>query len=151
MISLAWRLRTLVVAVCTLTASGAHAVDFRSVGASPAVMYDAPSEKGRKVFVAPRGMPVEVVLSYGEWIKVRDAGGDLAWVETRALVPKRMLMVTAVNGKLRASADDAAPVVLTADRGVLLELAEPVVSGWIKARHRDGVTGFIKATDVWGD
>ncbi len=154
MTSPVWRLRCLICLLllsCAAVAGGAQAVDFRSVGASPAVMFDAPSEKGRKVFVAPRGMPVEVVLSYGEWIKVRDAGGDLAWIESRALVPKRMLMVTAVNGKIRSSADDAAPVVLTADRGVLLELADPVSSGWIKVRHRDGGGGFIKATDVWGD
>ena len=134
-----------------VAASAAHAVEFRSVGAAPAILFDAPSERGRKVFVAPRGMPVEVVLAYGEWIKVRDAAGDLAWIESRTLVPKRMLMVTAVNGKVRASADEAAPLVLTAERGVLLELADPVSSGWVKVRHRDGGTGFIKATDVWGD
>ena len=145
------RLRCLMLLACMAAAGGAQAVDFRSVGATPAVMYDAPSEKGRKVFVAPRGMPVEVVLSYGEWIKVRDAAGDLAWIEARALVPKRMLMVTAAGGKIRASADDAAPLVLTVDRGVLLELADPVSSGWVKVRHRDGAGGFIKATDVWGD
>lgn len=147
---LAWSSRCLLLLVCT-AAGAAHAADFRSVGAAPAVMFDAPSEKGRKVFVAPRGMPVEVVLSYGEWIKVRDAGGDLAWIEAKALVPRRTVMVTAVSGKVRASADDAAPLVLTADRGVLLELAEPVSSGWIKVRHRDGGAGFIKANEVWGD
>lgn len=146
-----WRLRFLTLLACAAAAGGAHAIDFRSVGAAPAVMYDAPSDKGRKVFVAPRGMPVEVVLSYGEWIKVRDAGGDLAWIESRALVPKRMLVVTAVNGKIHAGADDAAPLAMTADRGVLLELADPVSSGWVKVRHRDGGGGFIKATDVWGE
>ena len=36
----------------------AHALEFKSVGPVPAVLYDAPSPKGRKVFVAPRGMPV---------------------------------------------------------------------------------------------
>ncbi|MBC7414970.1 MAG: SH3 domain-containing protein [Herminiimonas sp.] len=145
------RLRLLPMLACLAAVGSAHAVDFRSVGTSPAIMYDAPSEKGRKVFVAPRGMPVEVVLAYGEWIKVRDAGGDLAWVESRTLVPKRMLVVTAASGKVRAVADESAPLVLSAERGVLLELAEPVASGWVKVRHRDGIGGFIKATDVWGD
>jgi SH3-like domain-containing protein len=134
-----------------LSGSAAAAAEFRSIGAAPAVLYDAPSEKGRKVFAAPRGMPVEVVLSYGEWTKVRDAGGDLSWVETKQLTPKRMLVVTAANAKLRAAAEESAAVVLTADRGVLLELAEPVVSGWVKVRHRDGVSGYVRATDVWGD
>lgn len=141
-----------VCAAATVGAAGAaHAVEFRSVGATPAVLYDAPSEKGRKVFVAPRGMPVEVVLSYGDWIKVRDAGGDLSWVESKHLTGKRMLVVNAAGARVRAAAEDGAPIVMTADRGVLLELAEPVASGWIRVRHRDGITGFVKATDVWGD
>ena len=129
----------------------AHAVDFKSIGEVPAVLYDAPSEKGRKVFVAPRGMPVEVVLSYGEWSKVRDAGGDLSWVESKQLTTRRMLVVKVATAKLRAAADENAPLLLTAERGVLLELTDPVLSGWLKVRHRDGVSAFVRATDVWGD
>ena len=138
-------------AACAAFCNAAHAVDFKSIGAAPAVLYDAPSEKGRRVFIAPRGMPVELVLSYGDWSKVRDAGGDLSWVESKQLAARRMLVVTAASAKLRAAADETAPMVLTAERGVLLELADPVISGWLKVRHRDGVTGFVKATDVWGD
>ncbi len=128
----------------------AHALEFKSVGAAPAILYDAPSLKGKKVFIAPRGMPVEIVLTYGEWTKVRDMAGDLSWVESQALSPKRMLMVKAANARVRAVADDSGTPVFSCDRGVLLELAEPVASGWLKVRHRDGQTGFVKATDVWG-
>ena len=60
----------------------AAAFDFKTVGTHPVVLYDAPSVKGGKLFIAPSGMPVEVVLSYGDWVKVRDAAGDLAWTET---------------------------------------------------------------------
>jgi SH3-like domain-containing protein len=121
------------------------------VGAAPAIMYDAPSEKGRKVFIAPRGMPVEVVLSYGDWTKVRDVSGDLSWVEARSLDARRHVVVNVAGGKVRGAADEASPVVFTADRGVLLELAEPISSGWIKVKHRDGQGGFIRASEVWGD
>ena len=134
-----------------LIGGSAHALDFRSIGASPAVLYDAPSEKGRKVFVAPRNMPVEVVLSYGEWMKVRDAAGDLAWVQTKMLVPKRHVMVTASGARVRAAAEEGAPVVFTADKGVLLEVADPSASGWIRVRHRDGQGGFVRAAEVWGE
>jgi hypothetical protein len=40
---------------------------------------------------------------------------------------------------------------MSVERGVLLELAEPVASSWIKVRHRDGPTGFVRTADVWGD
>ena len=137
--------------LASLTASGAHALDFKSVGAAPAVLYDAPSEKGRKVFIAPRGMPVEIVLTYGEWTKVRDASGDLFWIESKALTSKRNVVISAANAKVRANADDGAAVLFSADKNVLLELAEPLASGWVKVRHRDGQSGYVKATDVWGE
>ncbi|HEY0847689.1 MAG TPA: SH3 domain-containing protein [Noviherbaspirillum sp.] len=132
-------------------ATTVHALEFRSVGAAPAIMYDAPSAKGRKVFVAPRGMPVEVVLTYGEWIKVRDARGDLAWIEARMLTPRRNLVVSAANARIRSSAEDAAPVVFTADKGVLLEMVDPVSAGWVKVRHRDGQSGFVRVAEIWGE
>ena len=134
-----------------LLAKNALALDFKSVGAAPAIMYDAPSEKGRRVYVAPRGMPVEVVLTYGEWSKVRDAAGTLSWISSKALTPKRMLVVSAANARIFTSADEASPVVFSADKNVLLELIEGPANGWIKVRHRDGQSGYINAGDVWGD
>lgn len=128
-----------------------QAIDYKSIGAAPAVLYDAPSARGKKVFVAPRNMPVEVILSYGEWSKVRDASGDLSWVESRYLVPRRFVVVKAASAKVRSGAEDAAAPVFVAEKGVLLELAEPASSGWVKVRHRDGQSGFVKAGDVWGE
>ena len=142
----------LLAAVAAITlAPAAHAADFKSVGAAPAILYDAPSERGRKVFVAPRGMPVEVILSYGEWAKVRDVSGDLAWVEAKALDSRRHVIVNVAGAKVRSAADEGSQVVFGVDRGVLLELAEPISSGWLKVRHRDGQGGYIRAADVWGD
>ncbi|GAB3540890.1 hypothetical protein GCM10027343_10650 [Noviherbaspirillum agri] len=132
-------------------ANAAHALEFKSVGSAPAVLYDAPSAKGRKVFVAPRGMPVEVVLTYGTWTKVRDAVGDLAWVESRFLTPKRNVVVTVAGARVRENAADAAAVVFTADRNVLLDLVENGPAGWVKVRHRDGQGGFVRAAEVWGE
>lgn len=144
-------IRLLTLAALLVSTGLAHAIDFKSVGAAPAVLYDAPSTKGIKLFVAPRGMPVEVVLTYGDWTKVRDAGGDLSWVESKALSSKRSLLVTAANARVRASADDAAALVFTIDKGVLLEWLEPGTAGWIKVRHRDGQSGYIRAAEVWGE
>lgn len=141
-----------VAAVFLSAAAGAvHAVEFKSVGAAPAILYDAPTQKGRKVFVAPRSMPVEVVLTYGDWSKVRDATGDLSWVESKALAPARFVVATASGAKVRAAGDEKSAVIITADKGVLFELTEPVASGWVKVKHRDGESGYVKAADVWGE
>lgn len=131
-------------------ASAAQAFDFRSIGDAPAVMYDAPSQRGIKRFVAPPGMPIEVVHSAHGWHKVRDAAGDLAWVEAKAVTSKRSVVVTAANAVVRARPEESAAPVFTASKGVLMERIEPVTSGWLKVRHRDGQTGHVRAADVWG-
>jgi SH3-like domain-containing protein len=148
---MAMKSAVLLAAAAITLAPAVQAADYKSVGAAPAIMYDAPSERGRKVFIAPRGMPVEVILSYGDWAKVRDVTGDLSWVEAKALDARRHVIVNVAGAKVRSTADEAAPVVFSAERGVLLELAEPISSGWIKVRHRDGQGGYIRAADVWGD
>lgn len=142
--------RLIASALLLLSAASSHALDFRTVGAAPAILYDAPSHKGGKLFIAPRGMPVEVVLTYGDWVKVRDVAGDLAWIEARSLGGKRNLIVRNGGARVRAGADDAAQALFIAEKGLLLELAEAQPNTWAKVRHRDGTIGFIRTTDVWG-
>ncbi|WP_423709782.1 SH3 domain-containing protein [Undibacterium sp. WLX3042] len=136
--------------LATLVTAPAQALEFRSVGASPVIMYDAPSVKGGKVYVAPRGMPVEVIFTSGAWSKVRDMAGDLSWVESKDLITRRNLIVRVANAKIRASTDDSAALVFSAEKNVLLEMAEPASAGWVKVRHRDGQLGYVKVNEVWG-
>ena len=137
-------------AACLLASLSAHAFTFKTVGAATAVLYDAPSIKGGKLFIAPRGMPVEIVLTYGDWVKVRDVSGELAWTEAKTLSARRNVVVRNVNAKVRSAANEDANAVMMADKGVLLELAEAPTGGWLKVRHRDGIAGFIRTSDVWG-
>ncbi|WP_035823824.1 SH3 domain-containing protein [Janthinobacterium sp. RA13] len=137
-------------AVLLLATAASHAVDFKTVGAAPVILYDAPSSKGGKLYVAPRGMPLEVVLSYGEWVKVRDASGEMAWTEAKGLSAKRNVVARAANLKVRASPDDTASAILLVDKGVLLEMSEQPSLGWVKVRHKDGQSGYVKTSEVWG-
>ena len=144
-------MKTAVFAVSVCLGCTAQAVDFKSVAAAPAILYDAPSVRGAKLFIAPRNMPLEVILSYGNWVKVRDASGDLSWVESSALKTQRWVVVSVANAQIRASQDEAASIVFSADKNVLLELQAPATSGWLKVKHRDGQSGYVKAGDVWGE
>ena len=134
-----------------LAMAGTQAFDFKTVGAAPVILYDAPSTKGGKLFIVPRGTPLEVVLTYGEWVKVRDVSGDLSWTEAKNLSTKqRNVIVRAANLKVRATPDEAGSAVFIADKGVLLEVLETAAGGWIKVRHRDGLVGYVKNSDIWG-
>ena len=128
----------------------AGAADFRSIGAPSVVLYDAPSVKGGKRYIAPRGMPVEIVARYGDWVKIRDADGELAWTESKGLSARRNVVVKALSAKLRAAPDDNATLLMTADKGVLLELVDPQATGWVSVRHQDGIAGFVRASEIWG-
>jgi SH3-like domain-containing protein len=144
------RVRFIAGSILLLISCTAMAFDFKTVGARPVILYDAPSVKGGKLYVAPSGMPVEVLLSYGDWVKVRDASGDLAWTEARNLSAKRNVIVRVAGAKVRAAPEDNAAVLMTADKNVLLELVDPEAGPWVRVRHRDGISGYIKASDVWG-
>lgn len=134
----------------TFLAASAWALEYRSVAEAGAVMFDAPSQKARPLFVVARGTPVELVVSLGEWLKVRDAAGDLAWMERKTLAEQRMLIVTARSAEVRAQAEAGAPLVFEAEKDVVLELLEAGPPGWARVRHRDGQSGFVRANQVWG-
>ncbi len=149
--------RMAVLAIAIVAAFPASATDFRSTGEPATLMYDAPSAKARPLFVLGRDTPLEVIVPVEGWIKVRDAGGAIGWVEKRALVDKRMLVVRVPLADVRADPDDAAPLVFRAEQNVLLELAESVTGasasatpGWIGVRHRDGQTGYVRITQIFG-
>jgi len=136
--------------LCALLVSGAvAALDFRSVNEA-AVLYDAPSQKAKPLFAIAAGTPVEAIVSLDTWVKVRDSKGDLTWIERTALSDKRMLQVRTSVAQVRATAEEAAALVFEAEQGVVLELLEPAVAGWVKVRHRDGAQGFVKTVQVWG-
>ncbi len=129
----------------------ASAADFRSVQDSAAVLYDAPSRQATPLFVVARGYPLEVIVNLETWVKVRDHAGALTWVEKKALGDKRMLLVTAPSAEARQRPEDAAPAVFSAAQNVALELVEVAPNGWLRVRHSDGATGFVRAASVWGD
>ncbi len=113
-------------------------------------MYDAPSVRSKPLFVILAGTPVELVVSIEGWSKVRDSRGDLAWIEKKYLSENRSVIVRAERAQVRAAPDDQAALVFEAERDVVLELVEAVPAGWAKVKHRDGQSGFLRATQVWG-
>ena len=130
--------------------SSAHAAEFRSVQDNAAVLYDAPSRQARPLYVVQRSYPLEVIVNLEAWVKVRDHAGVLSWIEKKALSDKRMVLVTTASTAARQHPEDSAPSVFSAAQNVVLELVEIVPNGWLRLRHSDGATGFVRAAAVWG-
>lgn len=143
-------MRRLCLLLLTFAAPAALAGEFRSIAENGATMYDAPSIKANKLFVASRLYPVEVIVQVDNWTKVRDSAGELAWVEKKSLSGSRTVVVTVALADVYQRAEDGAPTVFQARKGVVLEIAELASGPWVKVRHRDGQTGFVRANQVWG-
>ena len=143
-------MKRLATALLMLTVcQAAVAFEYVSV-AEPAILYDANSLKANKLFVATRYLPLEQIVTLESWVKVRDATGKIFWIEKHNLSSKRYVVVTADSTTVRNNWNDSADVVFNAPRQLGLEWLGNF-GGWVKVRHRDGATGFVKAADVWGD
>ncbi len=137
--------------ILALMPLSASALDFRSVAVPKAVLYDAPSNAAKKVLLLSQDYPVEIVVNLGDWLKVRDAQGSLNWVEAKQLSGKRTVMITADSAEIRQAADATSKLIATLEKEVLLEVADVKLSnGWVKVKHRDGVTGYVLLSATWG-
>ncbi len=144
-----WR-KAIAAFVLTRAAGTALALDYRSVEVPVAILYDSPSQKGKKLYLIRAQTPVEVFMRLEGWAKVRDAEGTLAWIDSRQLSERRTLVVTAPRAELRQSDKPDAPVVGELEKWVVVDFLEPAAPGWAKVRHRDGTTGYVRSTQVWG-
>ena len=131
-------------------ACAAGAAEFRALGERPAILYDAPSTRADRLFVASRFYPFEVLVKLDQWTKVRDANGEVAWIENKALGDKPTVVVTVPLADVRAAPGAESALVFEAYKQVILDVVEPPANGWVKVRHRDGQQGYIRVAHVWG-
>lgn len=151
MLFLRYQIRTIVLVLLL----GPHgqaiaALEYLSMADNAVIMYNAPSLKADKLFVASRHLPVEAIVKVEGWVKVRDSSGTLAWVEQKAVSDKRFVIVIELLADVYQEADANSTLVFQAQKNVILEWLESSINGWIKVRHRDGQSGYVKITQVWG-
>ena len=151
------RLAPILALAAMLLGGAVDAADYKTTAEAPTLLYDAPSTKARPLFVYGRDVPVEVLVAVEGWTKTRDVSGAFGWISNKSLADKRMLLVRVPIADIRANPDDASPVVFRAEQNVLLDLAESATSpgttatpGWVKARHRDGQSGYVRVSQVFG-
>lgn len=125
-------------------------IEFLSIADDAVIMYDAPSLKAEKLYVASRFLPVEAVVNVEDWVKVRDSSGIFAWVETKSLSSKRYIIVTVPLADVFRGADTNSGLVLQVEKNVVMEWFDSTHAGWVKVRHLDGQIGYIRVSQVWG-
>jgi len=128
----------------------AAAAEFRSTVEPATVWYDAPSTKSKQLFVLGAGYPVEVLVAVEGWTKVRDVSGGSGWVQARALGLRRTVVVKPEVAEIRSAPEPTAAVAFRAGRRVLLEWVETLPTGWVRVRHAEAGSGYVRSTDVFG-
>jgi len=114
------------------------------------VLYDAPSIRATRVYLVSPGSPLEVISAIEGWAKVREPGGKLGWGEARAVSTRRTVSIGVATAVVREAASVTAAPVFEATQGLILELLDAPVSGWARVKHRDGLGGFVRVSDVFG-
>lgn len=113
------------------------------------MLYDAPSTKGTRVLILGAASPVEVLADIEGWVKVREHGGRLAWAEAKSIVPRRTAVVSVTSALVRSAPSESAAPVFEAKAGLIVEFLEQA-GGWVKVKHRGGLTGYLRVGEVWG-
>jgi len=143
-------MRAALAALLASACAAAAAAEYKSVEDNAAVLYDAPSRAAKPLYVVSKHYPLEVIVNLEAWVKVRDHTGALTWVERKSLGARRMVLVIAPRAEARQRAEDTAPAAFGAAQNVALELVEIAPGGWLRVRHADGATGYVRAAQVWG-
>ena len=145
------KISVLLTGVLLLLSSYATAeMEFFSIAENAVVMYDAPSLRADKLYVASLYLPVEMVVNVDGWAKVRDSSGSLAWIEKKALSQQRYVVVTVPLADIYQAADMNSERVFQAEENIVMEWLDSDVMGWVKVRHLDGQMGYVKVNQVWG-
>lgn len=95
------------------------------------------------------GLPVEILLEYGVWRKVRDPDGERGWIHSRLLSARRRVIVRAgaqVAGHEGPRAD--ARVVVRFAPGVVADV-ESCSAGYCEIEAA-GYRGWVERKFIWG-
>lgn len=117
-------------------------------------LRSGPGTKYRVLWELGRGFPLEILKRTGEWYRVRDFEGAIGWVH-RDGVGNTPHMIVRTNKKskktinLRSGPGTSNQVVAKAHYGVVLKTLEQK-NGWVKVRHEQGVTGWVRRDLLWG-
>jgi SH3-like domain-containing protein len=95
-----------------------------------------------------KGMPVEILAEFDIWRKVRDWQGTEGWVHQRMVTGTRTVMVQGEMRNLRRDPEPTAPVVASAEPGVVARLLE-CRGAWCRIEAQ-GVRGWLQRGEMWG-
>ncbi|OPZ16327.1 MAG: Bacterial SH3 domain protein [candidate division BRC1 bacterium ADurb.BinA364] len=126
------------------------ASDFVSVSLPDTNLRQAAGKDSQVAFIVQKGWPLRVLDRQDEYLQVEDFEKDITWVHISRVALDPSCIVVKASSTGRTSADEQAPPVFDAEKGVVFKVVSVVSGGWVQVKHVDGNVGFVQASDVWG-
>ncbi len=124
-----------------------------SIAAESVNMRAGPGKRYAVVWKLGKGYPLTRLRRKGKWIKVKDFENDVGWVYEPLTSRKPHLIVKKKLVNIRSGPGTRYRIVSKAEYGVVfrtLKRRGGLKNGWVKVRHEDGITGWIKRSLLWG-
>ncbi len=138
----------------TLLSANSAKTEILSVKGDNVHLRTGPGKNYSIKWIYSEGLPVEVLERKGNWVKVRDFDDDSGWLNKEFLSTQTFAIVKANRFKdesinIRSDPSSESTIVGIAYYGVVFKVLT-LHSGWVKVRHKTGLTGWISSNLLWG-
>ena len=134
--------------VLALTVS-AEAVTMVSIKGAKVNMRSGPGTKYSVLWELGDGFPLKIVGNKGSWYKVEDFEGDGGWIEKNLVHRDAHMIVKKKRINVRSGPGGSYRVVGKANYGVVFKTVKQK-KGWVKVKHENGLSGWVKRSLLWG-
>ncbi len=133
------------------TSTGYPVPRFVSIRSGEAYARTGPGKQYPIRYVYQRkNLPVEIVLEYEGWRKIRDQKGEESWVHNSLLSGKRTgLIKSKVNVKIMRAPESDSKTMAEIESGAIVEIEECLKGNWCKI-NAAGYKGWIMRKNLWG-
>jgi len=123
-----------------------------SINAAKVNMRSGPGADYPVSWQLGRGYPLVKIKTQGQWIKVQDFEGDSGWVYGSLTAKKPHMVVKEKLVNVRSGPGKGYKVICQAKYGVVFRTLKRQggLAGWVKVRHGNGPTGWVKRSLLWG-
>jgi len=117
-------------------------------------MRSGAGKKYKVIWKLGDGFPLKVLKRSGKWLRVQDFEGTIGWVHKR-VTNKSPHMIVKVHKKtkkrinVRSGPGTNKRIVAKAYYGVVFQTLKQK-NGWVKVKHGNNVTGWVKRSLLWG-
>ena len=126
----------------------AIAKDRLCVTANIANLRSGPGTKNDMIWQVEKYHPFIIMQKKGNWYKVKDFEGDMAWMHKSILGKGTCVITFKKKCNVRSKPDKKSSIMFTVEKGVPFKVLKQK-GNWINIEHADGDIGWIYKTLVW--